>query len=124
MKSVFSCFPALLFFFCFGLSTYSTATTSSAFTVTPLIESVSIVLPHQVAAATSTVRFKPAGDSHWQQANPLYFDPTTSALAGVIVYLQPASTYDIEVQVTQPDGARKRHVATGTGRLRRRWGAR
>ena len=105
MKSVFSCFPALLFFFCFGLSTYSTATTSSAFTVTPLIESVSIVLPHQVAAATSTVRFKPAGDSHWQQANPLYFDPTTSALAGVIVYLQPASTYDIEVQVTQPDGA-------------------
>ena len=75
-------------------------------TITPLIESAGIELPGQSAGADNTLRFREAGTTQWQDANPLYFDPVIGSLSGAVVYLKPSSHYDIELSVTDDTGTR------------------
>ncbi|MDO6473977.1 right-handed parallel beta-helix repeat-containing protein [Alteromonas sp. 1_MG-2023] len=75
-------------------------------TITPLIESAGIELPGQSAGGDNTLRFREAGTTQWQDANPLYFDPVNGSLSGAVVYLKPSSHYDIELSVTDDAGTR------------------
>lgn len=84
--------------------------------ITPLIESVGIVISQQQANQTNTIRFREAGSSQWQAGNPLYFDPTTDSLAGVLVYLTPATTYEVNVSVDTVSVGLQTYTATFTTR--------
>lgn len=72
-------------------------------TATPLIESVSIALTNQQDNYRSTVKFKKVSSEDWRDANPLYFEPLTGQLTGSIVYLQPATDYEISINVYDGD---------------------
>ena len=56
--------------------------------------------------ASATVRYRPAGQSQWVQALPLFRIEYQGddMLAGSILYLEPGTSYEIELDIVDPDG--------------------
>ncbi|WP_426732057.1 right-handed parallel beta-helix repeat-containing protein [Myxococcus faecalis] len=76
------------------------------------------------ANGTVAVRFRPAGSSTWRKALPLRRIPAGSnegfswaqRHSGSIFGLQPATTYDLELTLADPDGGGAVRTATATTR--------
>jgi len=66
--------------------------------------------------ATATVEFRASGVAAWTQAMPLVRvdSPNANSLAGSILFLEPATQYDIRVSVTDPDGGAESRTITAT----------
>ena len=79
-------------------------------TVTPLINSIGIVIYGQDETSTATVRFRAADEMRWQKGLNLSWEPVYGSFAGSIVYLNADTTYHIEVQITDPNGEQQEHV--------------
>ncbi len=56
--------------------------------------------------ASATVRYRPAGQSDWVTALPLVRIEYQGddMLAGSILYLEPGTSYEIELDIVDPDG--------------------
>ena len=72
---------------------------------TPLINSIGLVIYGQDENSTTQVRFKKQDEAQWQAGLPLAWEPVYGAFAGSIVYLDAATLYDIEVEITDAYGA-------------------
>jgi hypothetical protein len=79
-------------------------------TVTPLINSIGIVIYGQDETSTATVRFRADDEMRWQKGLNLSWEPVYGSFAGSIVYLNADTTYHIEVQITDPNGEQQEHV--------------
>ena len=79
-------------------------------TVTPLINSIGIVIYGQNETSTATVRFRADDEMRWQKGLNLSWEPVYGSFAGSIVYLNADTTYHIEVQITDPNGEQQEHV--------------
>jgi hypothetical protein len=74
--------------------------------------------------ASATVRYRKMGDSAYRDGLPLHRVrpavvvgfPVEDQLAGSLFHLAPATTYEIEVSVTDPDGGDAELTLTGTTR--------
>ncbi len=78
--------------------------------VTPLINSIGIVIYGQDETSTATVRFRADDEMRWQKGLNLSWEPVYGSFAGSIVYLNADTTYHIEVQITDPNGEQQEHV--------------
>jgi len=78
--------------------------------VTPLINSIGIVIYGQDETSTATVRFRAADEMRWQKGLNLSWEPVYGSFAGSIVYLNADTTYHIEVQITDQNGEQQEHV--------------
>ena len=79
-------------------------------TVTPLINSIGIVIYGQDETSTATVRFRVDDEMRWQKGLNLSWEPVYGSFAGSIMYLNADTTYHIEVQITDPNGEQQEHV--------------
>ena len=79
-------------------------------TVTPLINSIGIVIYGQDETSTATVRFRADDEMRWQKGLNLSWEPVYGSFAGSIMYLNADTTYHIEVQITDPNGEQQEHV--------------
>jgi len=79
-------------------------------TVTPLINSIGIVIYGQDETSTATVRFRADDEMRWQKGLNLSWEPVYGSFAGSIVYLNADTTYHIEVQITDQNGEQQEHV--------------
>lgn len=79
-------------------------------TVTPLINSIGIVIYGQDETSTATVRFRADDEMRWQKGLNLSWEPVYGSFAGSIVYLNADTTYHIEVQITDANGEQQEHV--------------
>lgn len=70
-----------------------------------LIESVSITVAGPDEPTPNTLQYRKQGEGQWLEANPLYFEPVGEQLAGVIVRLEPQTTYEVKVSVQNGDGS-------------------
>ena len=78
--------------------------------VTPLINSIGIVIYGQDETSTATVRFRADDEMRWQKGLNLSWEPVYGSFAGSIVYLNADTTYHIEVQITDQNGEQQEHV--------------
>ena len=78
--------------------------------VTPLINSIGIVIYGQDETSTATVRFRADDEMRWQKGLNLSWEPVYGSFAGSIMYLNADTTYHIEVQITDPNGEQQEHV--------------
>tara|TARA_Y100000780_G_scaffold119253_1_gene107534 strand:+ start:3115 stop:5136 length:2022 start_codon:yes stop_codon:yes gene_type:complete len=69
-------------------------------TVTPLINSIGLVIYGQDEESNATVKFRAEGDTYWREALDLAWEPIYGSFAGSIVYLDANTTYNIEVTIT------------------------
>ena len=79
-------------------------------TVTPLINSIGIVIYGQDETSTATVRFRADDEMRWQKGLNLSWEPVYGSFAGSIVYLNADTNYHIEVQITDQNGEQQEHV--------------
>ena len=79
-------------------------------TVTPLINSIGIVIYGQDETSTATVRFRADDEMRWQKGLNLSWEPVYGSFAGSIMYLNADTTYHIEVQITDQNGEQQEHV--------------
>ena len=78
--------------------------------VTPLINSIGIVIYGQDETSTATVRFRADDEMRWQKGLNLSWEPVYGSFAGSIVYLNADTTYHIEVRITDQNGEQQEHV--------------
>ena len=89
---------------------YPEAMTRQPIFVQPLIESASVTVQHLPEAAEVTLRYRAVDNNgDWQQARPLVYEPVTGVHTGPLVYLDPATRYETQVEVEYPDGRRESH---------------
>ena len=65
--------------------------------IVPLIHSASITLFDQKQESNAQLRFRKKGNTNWQVAQHLYWEPVKQALSGSIVYLEAGTPYEVEV---------------------------
>ncbi|MCW8109510.1 right-handed parallel beta-helix repeat-containing protein [Alteromonas ponticola] len=74
--------------------------------VVPLIESANISVFNQNKNVKATVEYrKTHGDECWHQARQLSWEPVQGILTGPIVFLQPQTSYEVKVTLTDTNQA-------------------
>lgn len=79
-------------------------------TVTPLINSIGLVIYGQDESSTATVRFREDSETQWREGLNLSWEPIFGSFAGSIVYLNADTTYHIEVRITDANGAEQEYA--------------
>jgi hypothetical protein len=114
MRSSLGC-ALLLFFSTAGARAADSVTPGAVTTPYPTFENLSIewaVTDDDNANATATVRYRKQGDTDFRNALPLLRVPAgtnegfswSSKLSGSIFALEPGTTYEIELTLSDPDG--------------------
>jgi hypothetical protein len=83
---------------------FSPPSSGASYRVTPLIESVGLVLFDQNEDNTHDVYFRETGNSNWKSALELQWDPIYSSAAGSIIDLKPATAYEVKISSMAVDG--------------------
>ena len=68
---------------------------------TSLIESVNISIFGQTPDTVAEMRYRKQGQDSWQDARAPEWEPVQSILTGPIVYLEPDTTYEIDITLTR-----------------------
>ncbi|QJR80185.1 right-handed parallel beta-helix repeat-containing protein [Alteromonas pelagimontana] len=73
--------------------------------IQPLIESASVTLSGVTETTQATLQYREAGnsDTPWKSGRELVWEPVNSVLTGPIVYLQPATSYEIKISLKEGD---------------------
>ncbi len=79
-------------------------------TVTPLINSIGIVIYGQDEDSVAAVKFKAHHETDWQKGLDLSWEPIYGSYAGSLVYLEADTTYDIHIQITNINGDISEHT--------------
>lgn len=83
------------------------STTPGELVIHTTIESIGVVAPYtgdDNQNGSTLLRYRQSGSTSWLTGHMLYLDRTALQWRGSIVSLSPGTSYEIEVQFTDPDG--------------------